>query len=72
MTSARRPADGTGGIGLLGTVGIVRRSFVPAVKDTPGARLVAVLTRRPLAGADLHPKNPRSSAYVSSGACSAG
>ena len=36
MTTARRPADGTVGIGILGTGGIVRRSFVPAVKATPG------------------------------------
>ena len=45
MTTARRPADGTVGIGILGTGGIVRRSFVPAVKATPGARLIGVLSR---------------------------
>jgi predicted dehydrogenase len=45
MTSPRRSDDGTVGIAILGTGGIVRRSFVPAVKATPGARLVGVLSR---------------------------
>jgi NAD-dependent oxidoreductase involved in siderophore biosynthesis len=33
------------GIAVLGTGGIVRRSFVPAVRNTAAAKLVAVLSR---------------------------
>lgn len=45
MTTPRRSADGSVGIAILGTGGIVRRSFAPAVKATSGARLAAVLSR---------------------------
>ncbi len=45
MTTPRRSADGPIGIAILGTGGIVRRSFAPAVKATAGARLAAVLSR---------------------------
>jgi 1,5-anhydro-D-fructose reductase (1,5-anhydro-D-mannitol-forming) len=45
MTTPRRSADGPIGVAILGTGGIVRRSFAPAVKATAGARLAAVLSR---------------------------
>ena len=45
MTTVRGKGAGPLGIAVLGTGGIVRRSFVPAVRITLDARLVAVLSR---------------------------
>lgn len=45
MIKPRHSADGTIGIAILGTGAIAGRSFVPAVRNTPGVRLVGVLSR---------------------------
>lgn len=45
MTTVRGRGKEPVGIAVLGTGGIVRRSFVPAVRNTADAKLVAVLSR---------------------------